>query len=160
MASILSWPQCVKAYLQTFGPIRYPDGQMLAVFITILCNHPIRIYCLMYGHIHNFNLNKTTSLQFIQGIKRVAACHLVQNRACHPGGHYWDHYLGTLSISWSPLGQNGRHIGRRQISNAFSWMKMIEFQFEFHLNLFPGVQLTISQHWFRSWLGIKQATIH
>ena len=35
------------------------------------------------------------------------------------------------------------------ISNAFSWMKIIEFWFEFHWNLFPGVQLTISQHWFR-----------
>ena len=35
------------------------------------------------------------------------------------------------------------------ISNAFSWMKMIKFRFEFHWNLFPWVQLTISQHWFR-----------
>ena len=35
------------------------------------------------------------------------------------------------------------------ISDAFSWMKMIEFKFKFHWNLFPGVQLTINQHWFR-----------
>ena len=35
------------------------------------------------------------------------------------------------------------------IWNAFSWMKMYEFRLRFHWRLFPGVQLTISQHWFR-----------
>ena len=34
-------------------------------------------------------------------------------------------------------------------SNAFSWTKILEFQFKFHWNLFPTVQLTISQHWCR-----------
>ena len=34
-------------------------------------------------------------------------------------------------------------------SNAFSWMKMYEFELKFHWNLFLGVQLTIFQHWFR-----------
>ena len=33
--------------------------------------------------------------------------------------------------------------------NAFSWMKMYEFQLRFHWNLFPRVQLAIFQHWFR-----------
>ena len=31
------------------------------------------------------------------------------------------------------------------MTNAFSWMKMIELLFEFHWNVFPGVQLTISK---------------
>ena len=35
------------------------------------------------------------------------------------------------------------------IANAFSWMKMYEFRLRFHWILFPGVQLTIFQHWFR-----------
>ena len=35
------------------------------------------------------------------------------------------------------------------ISNAFSWMKMIEFRFKVHWNLFPGVEFTMNQHWFR-----------
>ena len=35
---------------------------------------------------------------------------------------------------------------------------MTEFWFKCHWNLFPGVQLTISQHWSRKWLGAKQAT--
>ena len=46
------------------------------------------------------------------------------------------------------------------ISIAFSWMKMIQFWFNFHCTMFPGVQLTISQHWLRYWLGAKQATSH
>ena len=34
-------------------------------------------------------------------------------------------------------------------SNAFSWMKMYKFRLKFHWSLFPRVQLTIFQHWFR-----------
>ena len=34
-------------------------------------------------------------------------------------------------------------------SNAFSWMKVLEFRLRFHWSLFLGVQLTIFQHWFR-----------
>ena len=32
--------------------------------------------------------------------------------------------------------------------------------FEFHWNLFLMIQLTISQHWFRLWLGAEQPTNH
>ena len=45
-------------------------------------------------------------------------------------------------------------------SNAFSWMKLYELRFRFHWSLFPRVQLTIFQHWFRQWLGADQATSH
>ena len=34
-------------------------------------------------------------------------------------------------------------------SNTFSWMKIYEFRLRFHWSLFPRVQLTIFQHWFR-----------
>ena len=34
-------------------------------------------------------------------------------------------------------------------SNAFVLMKMLEFRLNFHWSLFPWVQLTIFQHWFR-----------
>ena len=43
-------------------------------------------------------------------------------------------------------------------TNGFSSTKMFEFQLEFHWSLFPRVQLTIFQHWFRQWLGAVQAT--
>ena len=45
-------------------------------------------------------------------------------------------------------------------SNAFSWMKMYEFRLRFYWSLFPGVQLTIFQYWFKYWLGDEQATSH
>ena len=54
---------------------------------------------------------------------------------------------------WPPLWQT-------TFSNTFSWMKMIKFRFKFHWNLFPWVQLTMNQHWFRYWLGAEQATSH
>ena len=45
-------------------------------------------------------------------------------------------------------------------SNAFSSMEMIEFRLKLHWMLFLRVQSTISQHWFRKWLGAVQATSH
>ena len=39
-------------------------------------------------------------------------------------------------------------------------MKSLVFWLKFHWSLFPGVQLIITQHWFRKWLGAGQATSH
>ena len=38
------------------------------------------------------------------------------------------------------------------LSNAFSWMTLLEFRLRFHWSSFLRVQLTIFQHWFRWWL--------
>ena len=51
-------------------------------------------------------------------------------------------------------------VSQTTLSNAFSWMKMLEFRLRFHWSLFLRVQLTIIQHWFRWWLGAVQATSH
>ena len=40
-------------------------------------------------------------------------------------------------------------ISQTTLSNAFLWMKMLEFWLKFHRSLFLRVQLTIFQHWFR-----------
>ena len=40
-------------------------------------------------------------------------------------------------------------ISQTTLSNAFSWMKMLEFRYKFHWGLFLRAQLTILQHWFR-----------
>ena len=65
--------------------------------------------------------------------------------------------LDTLThlpwTKWPPIWQT-------TFSVAISWMKMIEFWLKFHWNMFPGVELTISQHWFRQWLCTDQATSH
>ena len=43
-------------------------------------------------------------------------------------------------------------------SNAFSSVKKLGLWLKFHWSLFPGIQLTISHHWFRWWLGPDQGT--
>ena len=40
-------------------------------------------------------------------------------------------------------------ISQTILSNAFSWMKMLEFRLKFHWCLFLRIELTIFQHWFR-----------
>ena len=40
-------------------------------------------------------------------------------------------------------------ISQTTLSNVFSWMKMFEFQLQFHWSLFLRFQLTINHHWFR-----------
>ena len=51
-------------------------------------------------------------------------------------------------------------ISQTTLSNAFSWMKVLEIRLKFHWSLFLRVQSTIFQHWFRWWLGAVQATSH
>ena len=40
-------------------------------------------------------------------------------------------------------------VSQMTLSNAFSWMKMLEFWLRFHWSLFLRVKLTTIQHWFR-----------
>ena len=51
-------------------------------------------------------------------------------------------------------------ISQTTFSNAFFLLKMFVFRLKFHWSLFPRVQLTIFQQWFRLWLGAVQATSH
>ena len=47
------------------------------------------------------------------------------------------------------------------VSNSFSWMHILEFWSKLHWNSFlTGVQLSMSQHWFRWWLGTLRVTSH
>ena len=50
-------------------------------------------------------------------------------------------------------------VSQTTLSNAFSWVKMLEFRLRYHWSLFLRVQLTF-HHWFRQWLGAGQATSH
>ena len=58
---------------------------------------------------------------------------IIGTKTCHP---YWsrDKMAG---------------VSQTTLSNAFSWMKMLEFRLRFHWSLFLRVQLTIFHHWFR-----------
>ena len=81
----------------------------------------------------------------------------------------WDRkwYLtSTCSMYWLVLYLT--YWGRDEIvsilqttfSNAFSWMKICEFCLRFHWSLFLRFLLRIFHHWFRWWLGAKQAPSH
>ena len=67
-----------------------------------------------------------------------------------------------INLKSSTLDTHNKKVGISQtaFSNPFSRMKSFVFWFEFHWSLFLRVQLTISQHWFRKWLGADQATSH
>ena len=63
-------------------------------------------------------------------------------------GRYVNYYFTPTSTPPTPPWTKWLPIWQTTFLNAFSWMKMMELRFEFHWKLFPGVQLTISQHWF------------
>ena len=77
------------------------------------------------------------------------------------GVHLQNQWNRINSVNSYPPEQNGKiTISQVIILNAFSWMKSFVFWLEFHWILFPRVQLTTNQHWFRQWLGAEQATSH
>ena len=57
------------------------------------------------------------------------------------------HFNGINLTHWGQDKMDA--IFQTTFSNGFSWMKMYEFQLKFHWSLFLGVQLAISQYWFR-----------
>ena len=73
--------------------------------------------------------------------------------------HFPFNLLCNVCFNTLRLRQDGRQFPD-DISNAFSWMKIYQFRLRFHWCLFPRIQLTISQHWLKYWLGAAQATSH
>ena len=73
-------------------------------------------------------------------------------------------YQGASYIRDLTVTQWGRDkmaaIFQTTLSNAFSCMKMLQFQLRYLWSLFLRVQLTIVHHWFWWWLGTDQATSH
>ena len=65
------------------------------------------------------------------------------NHVCHSG------YVCVAGSVNSLRPRQMDAISQTTFSNAFSWMKMFEFRLKFHWSLFPRVQLTIFQQWFR-----------
>ena len=57
--------------------------------------------------------------------------------------HAWNRHL----THWG--GDKMAAISQTTLSNAFSWMKILEFRLKLHWSLFLRIQLTIFQCWFR-----------
>ena len=58
------------------------------------------------------------------------------------------------------LRQNCRHFADNIFKCTFFNENVYDFRLRFHWGLFLRFQLTIFQHWFRSWLGDNQVTSH
>ena len=56
------------------------------------------------------------------------------------------HFHFSVLTHWGRDEMN--NISQTTLSNAFSWMKILEFQIKFHWSLFLKALLTIFQHWF------------
>ena len=80
------------------------------------------------------------------GKRKPTACLLPRNpqsagqRNHHTGEHHSLTHWGRDKMA---------AFSQTAFSNAFSSMKIFEFWLQFHRSLFPRVQLTIFQHWFR-----------
>ena len=62
----------------------------------------------------------------------------------------WIHEFSLIATNLTHWGRDRMAaIFQTTVSNGFSWMKMYEFRLKLHWSLFPRVQLTIFQHWFR-----------
>ena len=95
---------------------------------------------------------------------RQATSHCLNQ--CWPKPHHkqtqcWHHMasLGPNELThwgWDKMAA----FSQTTLPDAFSWMKMLQFQLKFHWSFFLRVQLTKFQHWFRQWLGADQATSH
>ena len=104
--------------------------------------------CLKFTH-----QNKMRSNQYLPGRNefKTKSMSLPPTSQWHIVPHHWLTHWGRDKMV---------AIFQTTFSNAFSWMKMFKFRLKFHWSLFPRVQLTIFQHWFRWWLGAGQATSH
>ena len=84
-------------------------------------------------------------------------CHSCMPRVSHDIIHNGSLLLNDLT-HWGR--DKMAAISQTTLSNAFSWLKMMEFRFKFQWSLLIRIKLTIFQHWFRWWLGADQATSH
>ena len=69
------------------------------------------------------------------------------------------HYLFHSYIKSLRRRPNRRHFAD-DILKCISWKKLHRLRLKFHRRLFPMVQLTTPQHWFRQWLVALSATSH
>ena len=72
---------------------------------------------------------------------------ILVNRPLVWEAEFWHYTDLVLFIHWGRDKMDAT--SQMTLSNAFSWMKMLQFRLKIHWSLFPRVQLTIFQHWFR-----------
>ena len=97
-------------------------------------------HCSLSARSWNFSLRIITSHQ----VHLLSDTQTLTNPQC-------DHtFIFSLAVRLTHWGRDEmNNILQTTFLNVFSSMKMFEFRLKFHWSLFPRVQLTIFQHWFR-----------
>ena len=82
-------------------------------------------------------------------------------------GMIWYHVMAVSGLvrthDWCSINTWPRKNGRQfanDYSILFSSIKIGTSCLKFHRDLLPGAQLTLSQFWYKLWLGVEQATNH
>ena len=133
MATILSWGRRVKKAVHSHEDVGYID-----------------FWCFYSSEITSWHwcISMIIPFHFLQYGSPLLSSQVI---LCPASG--WDiKSQGPLVLTHLPLDKMAA-ISQTTFSNAFSWMKSFVFWFKFRRSLFLRVQLTISQHWFRKWLG-------
>ena len=122
-----------KCFVYTSYPL--PDGRMLYI-VSNPMNKASYNERISYAHVM---FNNMDSIQRVSFIRTVVAWSVKR----------WIKHISQ----WYILTHWGRDkmaaVAQTTLSNALSWMKMLEFLLRFHWSLFLRIQLTIFQHWFR-----------
>ena len=167
----------IVSYLISLGSVGHFLNRIVALHVEV---NPWYRNCNMFA-VCDKHLAKWLKCVFLEQISAVIKVDNID--VAHPAFGNWGYWvcelegrsMGHKSDGIAPdscllcqLLESLTHWGRDKMaaifqttfSKAFSWIKMYEFRLRFHWILFPMVQLTIFQHWFRSWLGPGQATSH
>ena len=87
--------------------------------------------------------------------QKVCSCHDIIMKWIHVIMDVWydllwnvkwpDLFVYLTPLSWEKI----EAISKTTFSNAISWMKIDEFLLQFQWSLYPSIEFTIFQHWFR-----------
>ena len=119
--AIFSWGRWINGWFVTYLPM---------ILIPCLCQGPL-LWCpgintmpIFCGFLTHWGENNVNIICLVYDIfKHISLTHW-----------YWDKMSSIF---------------QKTFSNAFSWMEMYKIRLRFHWILFPRVQLTLFQHWFR-----------
>ena len=122
------------------------DSRLLSAYLVWLGMYvTVRItfdwlYCFLYQYIYQELFVLEIFLFILSAGMRTAANSIYHIQRAYDVGWQDINTLKSRQID---------AISQTTFSNAFSWMKILEFRLKFHWRLFLRVQLTIFQQWFR-----------
>ena len=152
------WSPCCHAHLALFTlatsrfPIFSPRFFVCSSLLVVIPCASLAYRSSIFLSAHFLELSLRHYIDFGQ----IFCSHKFLQLAWHGVGIHWLHnHDGLTHWGWDKMAA----ILQWTFTKSFSWMKMCEFQQKFDWNLFAMVQW-ISQHCFRSWLGIEYGTSH